>query len=87
MELQNGMPEDMTGRLPRETRVYDLLDHLGIGFERCDHEAANNMEACEAIDAVLGVRCVRICFFATDRRQAFLPAVGHSFQTVILAGE
>lgn len=71
MELQNGMPEDMTGRLPRETRVYDLLDHLGIGFERCDHEAANNMEACEAIDAVLGVTMCKNLFLCNRQKTSF----------------
>ena len=39
MELYNGRPENAEGRLPREVRVYDLLDNLGIEYGRVDHEA------------------------------------------------
>lgn len=41
------------GRLPKEIRCYDLLDHLGVEYQRIDHEAAMTMEACAAIDAAL----------------------------------
>ena len=53
MELQNGRPADCSTRLPKEIRVYDLLDKLGVFYQRIDHEAAMTMEACAAIDAVL----------------------------------
>lgn len=53
MELCNGRPLDVAGRLEKEIRVYDLLDKLGITYERIDHEEANTMEACEEIDKVL----------------------------------
>ncbi len=55
MELYNGRPENTEGRLPREIRTYDYLDGLGIEYQRTDHERADNMEACNEIDAVLGV--------------------------------
>lgn len=51
--LQKGRPEDVGGRLDKEIRTYDLLDSLHIAYERVDHEAAETMEACEAIDKVL----------------------------------
>ena len=54
MEIFHGRPEDVTGRLPKEMRVYDLLDSLGIPYERADHEPAMTMEACAAVDQVLG---------------------------------
>ena len=54
MELQLGRPADLTGRLEKEIRVYDLLDSLGMEYHRIDHEAAMTMEACAAVDAVLG---------------------------------
>ena len=41
------------GRLPKEIRCYDLLDRLGVEYQRIDHEAAMTMEACAAIDAAL----------------------------------
>ena len=54
MKLQDGRPTDLTGRLPKEIRVYDFLDSLNISYQRVDHEAAMTMEACEEIDRVLG---------------------------------
>ena len=53
MELVMGRPESCAGRLEKEVRVYDLLDSLGIAYQRIDHEAAMTMEACAAIDEVL----------------------------------
>ena len=53
MKLVNGRPEDCSSRLPKEIRVYDLLDSLGISYQRIDHEAAMTMEACTAVDEVL----------------------------------
>lgn len=53
MELINGRPEDCGHRLAKEIRVYDLLDGLGIEYQRIDHEAAMTMEACAAVDEVL----------------------------------
>ena len=53
MELMQGRPASTTGRLDKEIRVYDLLDSLGVSYQRIDHEAANTMEACAAIDQVL----------------------------------
>ena len=53
MELIHGRPETNEGRLHKEIRVYDLLDSLGISFERVDHEEAMTMEVCAAIDEVL----------------------------------
>ena len=53
MKLELGRPGDCTGRLEKEIRTYDLLDALGISYERVDHEAAETMEACKEIDAIL----------------------------------
>ena len=53
MELMNGRPASTEGRLPKEIRVYDFLDSLGINYQRVDHEAAMTMEVCVAIDEAL----------------------------------
>ena len=53
MKLEKGRPADCSGRLEKEVRVYDLLDSLGIAYQRIDHEAAMTMEACAAIDEML----------------------------------
>lgn len=53
LELVKGRPATTEGRLEKEIRTYDLLDYLGIEYERVDHKEANTMEACLAIDEVL----------------------------------
>ena len=50
MKLQNGRPADTTGRLEKELRCYDLLDRLGVPYERVDHAPAMTMEVCQEID-------------------------------------
>ena len=37
MERVKGRPQNTEGRLDKEIRVYDLLDSLGIEYERIDH--------------------------------------------------
>ena len=51
MELFNGRPDNAQQRLPRESRVYDMLDKLGIEYKRVDHEPAETMEVCKEIVA------------------------------------
>ena len=53
MELMNGRPATCEGRLEKEIRCYDLLDSLGIEYQRVDHEAAATMEVCAEIDKAL----------------------------------
>ena len=53
MELYAGRPGTNEGRLPKEIRCYDLLDSLAVPYQRIDHEEANTMEACAAIDEAL----------------------------------
>lgn len=53
MVLVEGRPADCAGRLEKEIRSYDLLESLGVHYQRIDHEAAMTMEACAEIDRVL----------------------------------
>jgi len=71
IELYKGRPQDETGRLLRETRTYDFLDKLGIEYYRTDHEAANTMEACNRIDAVLGVVICKNLFLCNRQKTQF----------------
>ena len=71
MELFRGRPENIEGRLPREVRTYDFLDHLGIEYLRTDHERADNMEACYEIDAVLGVLICKNLFLCNRQKTKF----------------
>ena len=68
MELFDGRPESIEGRLPREIRTYDFLDELGIEYKRTDHERADNMEACNEIDAVLGVLICKNLFLCNRQK-------------------
>ena len=71
MELYSGRPESTEGRLPREIRTYDYLDTLEIPYQRTDHERADNMEACNAIDAVLGVIICKNLFLCNRQKTVF----------------
>ena len=71
MELYNGRPENMAGRLPREVRTYDFLDNLRIVYQRTDHEPAKNMEACNEIDEVLGVLMCKNLFLCNRQKTNF----------------
>lgn len=53
LKLVKGRPQDQGGRMEKEIRTYDFLDSLDIPYERVDHEEANTMEACAAVDEVL----------------------------------
>ena len=52
--LYQGRPADCTGRLDREIACYDLLDALGISYTRADHDAADTIADCHAIEGLLG---------------------------------
>ena len=90
MELVNGRPVDGAGRLDKEIRVYDLLDSLGIGYQRIDHEAANTMEACAAIDAALDATICKNLLLCNRQCTAFyllmIPGDKH-FKTSVLSKE
>lgn len=71
MELYEGRPEDVTGRLEREVKVYDLLDSLGIKYFRTDHGPADTMEACHEIDAVLETLVCKNLFLCNRQQTQF----------------
>ncbi len=71
MELFDGRPDNLEGRLPREVSTYDYLDDLGIEYKRTDHERADNMEACNEIDAVLGVIICKNLFLCNRQKTDF----------------
>ncbi len=71
IELVKGRPESNEGRLPREIHTYDYLDNLGIEYFRTDHGRADNMEACNEIDAVLGVLICKNLFLCNRQKTNF----------------
>lgn len=71
MKLYKGRPLDDNGRLPREIRTYDFLDHLKIPYMRTDHERADSMDACHVIDAVLEVTICKNLFLCNRQNTVF----------------
>lgn len=71
MELVKGRPDNIKGRLEREIAVYDLLDQLGIVYERTDHEEANTMEACQEIDKILDTIICKNLFLCNRQKTQF----------------
>ena len=49
-----GRPNDETGRMDKEIDVYNMLDKLGVIYERIDHKPAMIMEVCKDIEESLG---------------------------------
>ena len=71
MERVKGRPNSAEGRLDKEMRVYDLLDDLGVDYERIDHEPAMTMEVCEAIDEALGATICKNLFLCNRQQTDF----------------
>ncbi len=69
--LYNGRPTDLSGRLDKEIRVYDMLDSLGIEYCRIDHTPAGKMEACREIDERLGVVICKNLFLCNRQKTRF----------------
>ena len=71
MILVKGRPDSNEGREEKEIRVYDLLDSLGIEYERIDHEPAMTMEVCAEIDRVLDATICKNLFLCNRQETAF----------------
>ena len=71
MELLQGRPADWAARLPKEIRVYDLLDSLEIAYQHVDHEAAMTMEACADVDRMLGAAMCKNLLLCNRQHTAF----------------
>ena len=69
--LYDGRPKDASGRPEKEIRVYDMLDRLGIEYQRTDHEELNTMEKCDKVDKVLGATIVKNLFLCNRQKTCF----------------
>lgn len=49
-----GRPASDEGRTPAELASYDLLDSLGMEYDRVDHDYADTIEDCHEVETVLG---------------------------------
>ena len=88
MTIENGRPADESGRLEKETAVYDLLEQLDIPFTRADHEPAFTMDACEEVAAALETKICKNLFLCNAQKTDFymLMMPGHKkFKTAKLS--
>jgi len=67
--LEPGRPADARDAV--ETACYDLLDALGVPYVRVDHDAAATIDACQAVDAVLGTEICKNLFLCNRHKTQF----------------
>lgn len=66
-----GRPADPAGRLERELACYDLLDRLGISYDRVDHDRADTIADCQAIETYLGAPICKNLVLCNRQKTAF----------------
>ena len=66
-----GRPGNVSERLEKEQRCYALLDELQIPYARVDHEHADTIEACEAVEQVLGEKICKNLFLCNRQKTQF----------------
>ena len=73
MELKiiEGAPINTADRLDKEIRTYNLLDELGIIYERIDHDAAYTIAACEEIDKLFGTPLCKNLLLCNSQKNKF----------------
>ena len=69
--VYQGRPLTKEYRLPKETACYDLLERLGVPFTRVDHDYADTIEACEAVERVLGEKICKNLFLCNRQKTQF----------------
>lgn len=66
-----GRPANSAGRIPQELACYDLLDQLGIPYDRVDHDHADTIEDCVAIEEYLGAPICKNLVLCNRQKTAF----------------
>ena len=57
--------------LPQEAAVFDLLEQLGIEYDRVSGEAADTMEKCASVSEVLGAAICKNLFLCNRQKTRF----------------
>ncbi len=70
-ELVQGRPASEEGRLEKELRTYDLLDELGIPFQRVDHEAIATIDGCQEVEQILHTHICKNLFLCNRQKTEF----------------
>ena len=66
-----GRPGNVPERLEKEQHCYALLDELQIPYARVDHKHADTIEACEAVEQVLGEKICKNLFLCNRQKTNF----------------
>lgn len=85
-----GRPLSGAGRDPEELRCYDFLDSLGVVYDRVDHEAADTIEECHAIEGLLGAKVCKNLFLCNRQKTDFyllLMEGDKAFKTKFLSAQ
>lgn len=69
--LYEGRPDDFDSRLPKEQRVYTLLDSLGVSYSRLDHDATESIDSCHAVEQLLGIHICKNLLLCNAQKTLF----------------
>ena len=90
MEIYEGRPQNCSGRSEREIRTYNMLDNLGISYQRTDHNRARSMNDLHTVDLTLGVIICKNLFLCNRQQTKFymlmMPA-SKTFKTKNLSSQ
>ena len=79
MEALTGRPSDLSGRLDKEKRVYDLLDRLDVSYQQADHPPLITMSARAEVERLFqAIVCKNL--FLRDAR-------GSHFYLLVILGD
>ena len=67
--LYDGRPQDK--RIDKEERVYDLLDELGIMYQRVDHSPADTVADCQLIEEIIRVPICKNLFLCNRQQTRY----------------
>lgn len=67
--VYRGRPKDT--RIPQEEKAYDLLEKVGIDFERVDHLPANTIEECLEVDELLEMDICKNLFLCNSSKTSY----------------
>ncbi len=69
--LYTGRPSNLTGRISKEIRTYDLLDKLNISYQRVDHAPLPTIDACREVDTLLEIDICKNLFLRNAQKTDF----------------
>ena len=69
--LYTGAPENLSDRLPKEVRTYELLDSLQVPYIRLDHDATASIEYCMDVEKILGIHICKNLFLCNQQKTKF----------------